>query len=355
MILKAHSRIVFSLCLALALLLSSVTARAVDDGAGAWRARADPVFRRIAFEGGIITAVAQDNRGFIWFGTQNGLVRWDAYHFRTYTADPDTPGSLGDSLVTSLIKDPAGRLWIGTSAGGLARYDAEEDRFIVRSAGAGGLSHTGVFALANDGGGGLWIGTGIGLDHLAADGVSLRPHAQGARLSGLPDVTVYALLLDRTGCLWVGTREGLFKRPARATRFEAVQLDTGEDSSPYISSLMQDSTGLVWIGTRGHGAFVANPGTRAPVRVRDSEAAGTAGLQSDAVLQMVEVGEGDVWIGTDGGGIVRVDTRSWLTRRIRHHEGVAASIGDDDIEALFRDSSGLVWIATGTTLCSYDS
>src|ERR1700761_5943898 len=101
------------------------------------------------------TAIVQDGTGFIWLATQSGLTRWDGYHFRRYTPDPQTPGSLPDSFVLTLYVDDQGRLWIGTSAGGLARYDSDHDSFVVIA----GLSDPAVAAIAGDGRGGLWLGT----------------------------------------------------------------------------------------------------------------------------------------------------------------------------------------------------
>lgn len=80
--------------------------------------------------------------------------------------------------------------------------------------------------------------------------------------------------------------------------------------------------------------------------MHDSETVST--LQSDGVLSIVETTSGEVWLGTDGGGIVAVDTRSGSTRRIRHHADTPTSLSDDEILALYRDRSGLVWAATST-------
>ena len=89
-----------------------------------WTGLSDTVFARYAGPVGANgTALAQDASGFLWLSTQVGLLRWDGYGFRSYTADPQTPGSLPDSFIAALHVDSRGRLWIGTSAGGLARFD----------------------------------------------------------------------------------------------------------------------------------------------------------------------------------------------------------------------------------------
>src|ERR1700722_1229976 len=147
------------------------------------------------------TAIAQDGTGFIWLATQGGLIRWDGYHYRRYTADPQTPGSLPDSFLLALYVDDLGRLWIGTSAGGLARYDADHDNFAVISS-ANGLSDPAVAAIAGDGSGGLWLGTGAGLDHMDSRGIVHRAPSDPAHAYGLPEGGITAVLTDRAGTLW---------------------------------------------------------------------------------------------------------------------------------------------------------
>ena len=324
---------------------------AAAPGESPWRALADPVFRNLplpaAMQG---TAIAQGADGFLWLGTQTGLVRWDGYRFRTWSADPNTPGALTDSYVLALHMDTRGRLWIGTSAGGLARMDTATERFVTLTRGPQGLSHVGVSAIEDDGHDGLWVGTGAGLDHLAPDGATVRRHEDGPLQDGLPTISVEHLLLARDGSLWVGTASGVYVRPAGKQRFRAVPLGTTAGDAPTIASFMEDRHGRVWIGTRSHGVFVVPPGALAAEPLVDTEHAGAAGLQGDSVFALVEIDDGEVWVGTDGGGIVRVDTRTWTTRRFRHHDRASAGLPDDDDTVLFRDRSGLVWLVTNIGL-----
>ncbi|HSI46951.1 MAG TPA: diguanylate cyclase [Ideonella sp.] len=322
--------------------------------AGRWQQLADPVFRHFPIPTALqATAMVQDDQGFLWLGTQNGLARWDGYRFRHHEADANRPGALPDSYITTLHRDALGQVWIGSSAGGLSRLALDHASFIRVPGGPNGLSHRSVFALADDGQGGLWVGGGAGLDQLAADGRQVRRHAQNAHAQGLPDGAVQSLLRDRSGGLWVGTRMGLFRRAAGASRFEPLLLPCADGSPSTVSQLIEDHEGRVWIGTRPHGAYVVAPGDTRAVTVQDSERSGAAGLASDSVLALVEAADGDVWIGTDGGGIVRVDSRSGRTRRLRHLEGAPASLQDNEIGMLYRDRSGTLWVGTTNGLSAY--
>jgi diguanylate cyclase (GGDEF)-like protein len=342
--------LLFRCLLMLAWIVSTAATAATDVGAARWTGLSDTLFtNHTAPEAGGGTAIVQDGSGFLWVGTQGGLARWDGYHFHRYTADPQTPGSLPDSFILALHVDARGRLWIGTSSGGLARYDAERDAFVVVG-GPSGLSDLAVWAITGDDNDGLWVGTGVGLDHVDARGVVQRAPAGAANAQGLPEGSVQALLNDRAGALWVGTRHGLWRRERGAATFSAMPLGTAEHSAPAVTRLYQDSADRIWVGTRPHGAFVIEAGHTREVR----ESGTVSTLQSDDVMSIVEASPGEVWLGTDGGGIVAVDTQSKSTRRIRHHPDTPTSLSDDDIWALYRDRSGLVWAATSTATSQHD-
>jgi len=345
----------FLAVLALAAAFSAPAAQA-PVRANEWRALADPVFRGLPLPASMqATSLAQGPDGFVWMGTQTGLARWDGYRLRTWSADPDTPGALADSYLQAVHIDTRGRLWVGTSAGGLARMDPRTERFTTLTRGPNGLSHVGVYAIADDGEDGLWLGTGAGLDHLAADGVSVRKHEDGPLQDGLPTAPVERLLRAHDGSLWVGTRSlGVFVRPAGHRRFQPVPLGLAAGEQPAVSALSEDHAGRVWIGTRGRGAFVVPPGAFAGAPVLDTERGGAEGLQGDSVFGALEIDDGETWLSTDGGGLVRVDTRHWTTRRVRHHDHAPAGLIDDDVTVLFRDRSGLVWVASNLGLCITD-
>ena len=96
---------------------------AADDAPAAWKPFSHVSFRHHMEEAlSFGTSITQDHEGFIWLGTQTGLVRWDGFRARRYRADPEQEGSLPDAYILSVHVDTGGRLWVGTSAGGLVRY-----------------------------------------------------------------------------------------------------------------------------------------------------------------------------------------------------------------------------------------
>jgi ligand-binding sensor domain-containing protein len=136
-------------------------------------------FDHISIEEGLptntVNCVYQDRKGFIWIGTDNGLVRYDSYNFKTYRHKKDDNGSLSHDFVTSILEDSAGNFWVGTGEGGLNRFDRFLNKFYC-------------------------------LKHMSNDPNSL------------PDNKITTLLEDK-GIIWVGTRSGLSKLNSSGNKF----------------------------------------------------------------------------------------------------------------------------------------
>ncbi|RLC11088.1 MAG: hypothetical protein DRI57_19415 [Deltaproteobacteria bacterium] len=134
-------------------------------------ATADDIrFGRITIEQGLsqnsVSCILQDTRGFMWFGTMEGLNKYDGYSFTHYLHTPENPTGISDSQINAICEDRSEVLWIGTS-GGLNRLNRKSERFVhyrYDSQNAQSLSHDNVRTISEDKSGILWIGTGRGLN-----------------------------------------------------------------------------------------------------------------------------------------------------------------------------------------------
>jgi len=328
--------------------------------AGRWTTLSDTVFEYLARDNELPnstapTALAEDGEGFLWVGTQNGLARWDGYHFRSYKADPERAGTLPDNFIRRLYTDNRGRLWIATNSGGLARYDRERDRFVTYAASADGLSSTSLRDIVDDGSGGVWVATDSGLDHLRGESAEFEHYRHNdSDPTSLPDNRVRALFRDRDGGLWVGTAAGLARRESASTRFVSVPLGQTDGKVAVPWTFYQDTAGRVWVGTVRGGVFVLDIQDRGMAPVLDSSIAQPM-LPTEGVHAITEVRPGEIWLGTDGHGIVSVNTKSFQTQRILHDPTVMSSLADDSVAALHTDRSGLVWVATNRGICHYNA
>ncbi|MET0321006.1 MAG: two-component regulator propeller domain-containing protein, partial [Duganella sp.] len=326
---------------AAAALLASLTCTPLHAAAepDRWHALAPVVFEHLApaernFPSAIVMSVAQDGDGFMWFGAQGGLGRWDGYQMRNFYFDAADPHSLPGDFIQTLHVDRQGRLWVGTSTDGLAWYDKLRERFV--RVGAGQLVSPAVYAMASDADGGLWVGTAGGLDYLdAAGAVRHYPRSVGAP-GGHRHDQIRALLLDRQGTLWIGSDAGLARRDAASGQVVDI---AGIDDA--VLSLSANPQGGVVFGTHHSGVGLADA---VDGRAR-LLAPADPGRRQAMVLSLTETVPGQWWAGTYGDGILEFDVFGGSRRNITHRPAVAVSLGSDRVAALWRDRSGLVWVA----------
>ncbi|WP_373991955.1 response regulator [Duganella sp. BuS-21] len=310
-----------------------------------WQKLAPTMFEHLVpaergFPNPITMNIAQDGDGFMWFATQSGLGRWDGYRMRNFFFSAEDPHSLPGDFVQTLHVDRQGRLWLGTTTGGVAMYDKYTERFVRYAAGPKGLSSPAIIALASDAHGGIWVGTASGLDYIdAARQGAVRHVARDASAAGGASANqIRALVTDTAGDLWIGSNAGLTRRDARSGRFEDLPIVNGAGDA--VLSLASSSAGEVVFGTLKSGIGVARAGDGA--RLLSIDQVPDAG--NAMVLSLTETMPGTWWAATYGGGLIEFDTNG-RGRRIVHRPAIPISLGHDRVAALWRDRSGLVWVA----------
>ncbi|MGE3376249.1 MAG: two-component regulator propeller domain-containing protein [Vicinamibacteria bacterium] len=305
----------------------------------------------------LCSALAQDAAGFLWLGTQDGLVRYDGYDWRVYPPDPSDARALAGAYVRVLLPTPDGRVWAGTFDGGLSVYEPETDSFRTYRRGPAGLSSDRVEGLAQDGEGRIWIATDGGLDRLdPRNGRIDRLTHDPADPRSLAADRVRALLVDREDRLWIGTRDGL--QVYRDGSFERVASDPGQPGSlagELVTKLWEDAEGRLWIGTAEHGAAVLDRerGSLRRLRPRPDD---PAGLSHFWVYGIAQATADEVWIATFGGGVDVVEPKTLrVVERLRHDPALDSTLGGDRVGAILRDRAGLLWVGTwGQGLARHD-
>jgi len=316
-----------------------------------------------------VEAIVQTSDGYLWLGTEEGLVRFDGVRF--VVSDRQSAPALRSSFVSSLFEAPAGTLWIGTYGGGLARlrngrieafhpellgadrirdmHTTADGALFVATAGGGllridgekvtrfttrnGLPTDRIWAVEDDGEGGLWVAThGGGVARWRGQGVRQRI----TTAEGLPNDFARAILRDPDGTLWIGTDGGGLAAWRDGAVARTVTTLDGLPSNN-IRSLQRDRDGSLWIGTDA--GLARWRGERA------GTLAVAEGLPSPIVRGMTEDREGSLWVGTTGGLVRLSDTRFLsFTRK----EGLSV----DGARALLEDRAGRLWAGTdGGGLC----
>lgn len=310
-----------------------------------------------------VEAILQTSDGYLWLGTEEGLVRFNGYDFTVFDRS-NTPAFQESQTVKTLHEDASGTLWIGTRGGGLVRYhdrrfsryasDVLSGRIVSALAeGADGTLWVGTFEsglftcrggttcvpfarqdrlssalvrkLLVDEAGALWVGTDRGLDRIRGSTVQrFDPEA------GLNGAFIMALAEGRGGALWVSTRAGLNR--IRGRRIETFAPEDGWPEEP-IWSLREDAAGALWMGLSQSGLLRHHQGAFDAFSPE-------AGLSHGRVLALHGGREGSFWIGTEGGGLNRLRNATFTT--FTTQEGLSG----DFVTSVYEDARGAVWIAT---------
>jgi ligand-binding sensor domain-containing protein len=291
-----------------------------------------------------INAILQDRLGFIWIGTSDGLNRYDGQTINIYRHDRADPTSLADNNVLSLFEDSRGTLWIGSGAG-LDRFDPATHTFIPTR--AAGLSF--VQSLAEDHDQRLWIGTqtqGLWVMDLdSGDLTQFRHDPQDPHSLG--NDSIYDLLVTRSGEMWIATGDGLDHFIPAQRHFEhyrAIRTDPNTPTSNRIRTLLEDSAGFLWIGTDGGGLNRLNTETGAFTFFLHSPQDDQS-LGDNRVWDMLEDRSGDFWLATPS-GLECFDPQERTFNHYRHNISDPHSLSGSRVLSLFEDRSGAIWIGT---------
>lgn len=241
------------------------------------------------------------------------------YRFDLYESAPANADSLGPSSVRAIYEDPDGILWIGGHSG-LDRYDRQAERFThYVVSGDSGLNR---------------------LDRIAGTFDQSQWKVDGS--GGLAGRNVYSILQDRAGYLWIGTELGLNRLDQHDPN------DTGSLSDGRITSIYIDEAGAMWIGTE-EGLNRFDPITETFVRYTHEEK-DPASLGSSSILTMTEDRNQQLWIGTSGGGLNRLDRDSGTFFRYTKTDGLPNNV----VHGILEDAEGALWLSTNRGISRFD-
>ncbi|MET0983056.1 MAG: two-component regulator propeller domain-containing protein [Telluria sp.] len=305
-------------------------------------------FEHFSVEDGLaqesVLSMVQDADGFMWFGTQYGLSRFDGYRFHNFRNVPGDPTTLPNNWIKVLHVDPKGRLWIGTD-GGLARYDPATQGFhhyLPEEPARRGNGNRHVHAIIDDRKDGLWLGTADGLQHfdIASSHFTTWHHVPGDPQSLAGD-DIGALVLDKRGLLWVGTEAGLGSFDPATGRFAHQPVARGRRAP--VQALLVDGADTLWIGLLDGLERMPLTGSRAGKRQRFGPA---EGIPQAWITALYDDGHGQLWAGAHDDGAYRWDAKG---NRFEAHRKVVTdrnSLVDDHVSALYRDRLGTFWVGT---------
>lgn len=295
-----------------------------------------------------ITAIVQDSLGFMWFGGENGLARFNGETFDIFQTDSVNPRSLSGSYVWDLVEDNDGVLWVAT-AQGLNRFNPARhdfDRYTAAASGEGvapqnAIGEDVLFSLAVGSDNTLYIGSAEGLWLFNSERTAFT------KVKQFGDQYIRAVTVDSRGAVWVGTSErGLWRWDIKKGQWQNWQqraADTQSLPSNYVRAITEDAAGRIWVGTLGGGvARMHSDGggfTRYQHRAGDQQSIG-----SNNIWDVHVDADGNVWVASDPGGLSVYLPEQDQFRTYRHNPYSDTTLNSDKIRAVYHDHLGDLWV-----------
>jgi len=341
-----------------------------------------------------VSDIIEDNQGFLWFGTQDGLRRYDGYRTREYRHDPNNPNSLGGNFILDMFKDHSGKIWVASSEY-LDRFDPATEIFthyqgtsfngqivdinqdhdgtmwlatyatglIKLDPVTGAITHFHHIAgdtasLSSDGlsstfeqkDGTFWVATAAGLDIFNRKTGKVTQHVPFPRPFATQTPGPIRLHEDHAGVLWVvlPTGSGLAVVDRRAGKFfyyASTLTTSGNTLFTGVRTIREDEDGTLWLGTQSRGLLKLDRQRKVFVQYRNNPN-DPSSISADRVDSLYEDHEGGLWEGTTGGGVNRSAIHPLPFQRYRFEHWNRHGSDLNVLSTVFDDSRGFLWIAT---------
>jgi ligand-binding sensor domain-containing protein/signal transduction histidine kinase len=301
-----------------------------------------------------IQCIFKDKYGFMWFGTQDGLNKYDGYKFTIYKHQYNNAHTLPANNITAICADASGNMWVGTRTGGLSRYNYDLDRFDNFKHNPYNLSSISNNSISNiylDKDQKLWIGTANGLNMLNGKWDSFKRYTHTSNnAESLSDAKVLSIFEDSGKNFWIGTANGLNllnRATGKSIRYSENNITNKNTDNTIntINTITEDDTHQLWMGTnkglkllnRGNGTFTyfaIQPDKNSP-----------KGINPIAAVTKTEGNK--IWIATYS-TLLLFDANSKKLIPISGKGDGDTQIPNDGIYALLEDRDGILWIGTSS-------
>lgn len=318
------------------------------------------IFDSLSISNNIINTIYEDKKGLLWIGTQNGLNIYDRKldRFSVLKSQPNDPNSLSGNIITSVAQDTLGNYWIGTDGGGLNKYNPETRTFTVFQYNAQNpysISSNRITSLNVDKYGYVWVGTfdrGVNMLN-PITGKALR-YVNDEKNDWLSDNKINVIYEDHDGDLWVGTGNGLnlFLPPDNGRSLETrdrilrYTSDNKRNSlkGNSILSIYQGASGLIWIGT-DNGGLSSYHKQYKYFKNYQFDPNAKNGLLSNKINALLDDRSEILWIGTNA-GINKIDRQRDRFELHTREQGTLNTYSSNNVQAIYKELNGITWIGT---------
>ena len=355
-------------------------------------------FKNITSEDGLsqgtVETIIQDDQGYIWLGTNDGLCRYNGYEFKIYKHDEELENSITNNYIVDIKQDNSGNIWVGTANGlskidtktdlitnynmndeekslshynigdilitksgdvlvgtsdGLNIYNEKKDEFYRIFNKDSDLSSQFIRSLAEDENQNIWVATNNGIDKIdIKNNKNIISFKTGDGKFDISENDIYVVRYDPKGYIWAGAlKEGLNRIDINTNEVKQYKNDDRDEKSlpgNYVKDILRDSSGNLWVGT-DNGLAKYNEQTENFATYKNKIYDKTS-LVNDEVFSIQEDESGLIWVGTYA-GISMFDPNT----NIEHYKKDPFdenSISDNSIHGIYEDKDGLLWVGTNS-------
>ncbi len=299
-----------------------------------------------------VRAIIQDNLGFIWLGTFDGLNKYDGYSFKIFKTDPNDSTSLKNNSLLSLCEDSEGLMWIGTNQG-LCIFDRKVDRFksFASEEYPAGIIKGEINSITEDSKKNLWIGTSLGLVCYDRNQNKFKEFLASSSGQSIGDNNVKITFKDSGGRIWVGTiSNGLHLLNSDGKTFTkfSIKLPDGSLKQNYeIRAIAEDKNNQLWVGTYGNGLAYININNLSDhtLSAYANEPTNKQSLSGNLILSLCPDDNG-LWIGTENSGINFLPNNQNNFTIYKHNPDNSSSLNNNSIYSILKDKAGDLWFGT---------
>ncbi len=296
-----------------------------------------------------IRCIIKDYKGLMWFGTQNGLIRFDGVNLKAYEHDANDDKSIKHNYVYTILEDENHDLWIGTS-NGLNVYNRSHDNFNTVYSKIGQehiLDYAYISTLSFGKDSVFWIGTfSQGVHRYNIYNNQIKHYEIESDRN--TNVNITSILSDSLNNLWIGTQSGLLYYNINTNRTEwyhNVVNDPLSISSNHISSIKQDCFGNIWVGTSDNGLnLIINSDNKYTFKRITNIS--TPRISSNSINRLFADAHGNLWIGTVNDGLNRYTINKGKIDVYKNEIGNKKSLNSNSVWSIYGDNEGRIWIGS---------
>jgi signal transduction histidine kinase/ligand-binding sensor domain-containing protein/DNA-binding response OmpR family regulator len=299
-----------------------------------------------------VTCIFQDSQGFMWFGTRDGLNRYDGYKFTIYRNDSRNNNTISNNFIQDIIEDKNGNIWIATQGGGINKYDVRQHRFtryLHDNDDPNSISSNTVNKIVLDEYGNLWIATqkgGLNYFDFKKNYFKHFFHSD-TDINSISDNNISTVFEDSRHNLWVGTSNKglnlLNRKTGFFTKFSHNDNDDNSISCNRITCVFEDFQHKLWIGTQQNGLNLFNEEKKTFTSFKHAEKnKGT--LCGNNILSINEDSDDNLWIGAENGGISVLNRSTNKFLNFSHDDIDNASLSANSVYSICRDRLGNMWL-----------